>query len=316
MADVEVTSAVVEETTAPVQKDQKEETEMPKKEAKGAKFVPQIIDIDISKIETLDVTDRTEKELKDVDDLVASMGSKVGQVTPIVVRRSGTKYLLLAGKRRVAAAKKLKWTSILACVVDGERGTDELKMLADNLARQETNPVMQARAIKTLIDNKIYTTQLAVAEAMGVSQGFVSQRLALLSQNKDVQQAIAEKVLPVAVARMKAKDAATKKEEGRAADRKSQAKAQAKKRSLKDMKDEVASSTFYRIDSDVLRPSSGEWDPKTFQIWTSKKQVKVQFLLSAKDMSDGLTKGIAGIIKQVGEAEVDKAIRGNRRKSQ
>ncbi len=70
------------------------------------------------RLDEITVGGRHRQELGDIDGLAASL-TEVGLLQPVVVTPEGT---LIAGARRLAAAKLLGWTSIPAAVVDRRRG--------------------------------------------------------------------------------------------------------------------------------------------------------------------------------------------------
>jgi len=93
------------------------------------------------------VNDRIRKDLGDVESLAASF-KRYGQITPIVINK---KNALIAGGRRLKAAKLLGWTTINAIIMDS---TDELECLEieveENSHRKEFNEEEAAAAAQKL----------------------------------------------------------------------------------------------------------------------------------------------------------------------
>jgi ParB family transcriptional regulator, chromosome partitioning protein len=135
----------------------------------------------------------------DVDDLVRSMNDR-GQLQPILVRSdtadadASPYWLVVAGNRRVEAARKLGWGKINALELDD--GSDPLAAsAAENMARKAMHPVDTWRAMSSLVDGG--KTVLGAAEALGIEERF-ARRLNMLGRlSPDMIEAIAaERQLP------------------------------------------------------------------------------------------------------------------------
>lgn len=88
------------------------------------------------KISDIKVKKRVRQELEDVNALSDSL-KKYGQIEPIVLTQ---KYKLIAGQRRLEAAKKLGWTEIEAHILDVEDKADLLELeIEENLQRKAFN---------------------------------------------------------------------------------------------------------------------------------------------------------------------------------
>ncbi|MGW7594747.1 ParB/RepB/Spo0J family partition protein, partial [Streptomyces rubiginosohelvolus] len=94
----------------------------------------------------------------------------------------GTKYVVIDGNSRLAAAREAGLTEIKV-MLDDKLGSnpDEIleSALVANIHRQELNHLDEAKALEQLL--KIHGTQEALAARLHRSQGWVSQRLALLT---------------------------------------------------------------------------------------------------------------------------------------
>ena len=85
------------------------------------------------KIADIKVKKRVRRELEDLNALAESL-KKFGQIEPIVITPRGK---LIAGQRRLEAAKKLGWTEIEAHVVDVDDTADLLELeIEENLQRK------------------------------------------------------------------------------------------------------------------------------------------------------------------------------------
>jgi ParB family chromosome partitioning protein len=88
-------------------------------------------------LESIVVRKRIRRELGDISGLMESLKT-YGQLTPIIINR---KYELIAGFRRLQAAKKLGWKSIEAVMMD--RPTEQQKLeleIEENVQRLELSP--------------------------------------------------------------------------------------------------------------------------------------------------------------------------------
>ncbi len=114
-----------------------------------------------------------------------------GIVQPIVVRRQGQGYEIVAGERRWRAAQLAGLRKIPAVVRDV--ADDKLLELAliENIQRQELNPIEEANAYRKLIDTLGYT-QEAVAESVGKDRTLIATTIRLLKLPGDIQTLIEE----------------------------------------------------------------------------------------------------------------------------
>lgn len=117
---------------------------------------------------------------EDLSSLVDSLG-KQGQQTPIIVRPlSGeelAKYEIVAGRRRLAAAKELGWSTIKAFVRTLDDKAAFIAQGVENAERLETSFIERARASHQA--TTLGFEQQEVAEFLGVSAGLVSQMISL-----------------------------------------------------------------------------------------------------------------------------------------
>jgi ParB family chromosome partitioning protein len=99
-----------------------------------------------------------------------------GLLQPIVVRRAGRKFELVAGHRRLEAARQLGWQTIDAVVRTASEGDAYLLTLIENLQREDLSPREEADALTALVRERAWSTR-QVASAIHRSQAFVSKRL-------------------------------------------------------------------------------------------------------------------------------------------
>ncbi len=137
-----------------------------------------ILELGIDQIQPNSEQPRTRFEETALAELSQSIKAN-GIVQPIVVRRKGDAYQIVAGERRWRAAQKAGLRNVP--VVVREVADEKLLELAliENIQRQELNPIEEARAYRKLIDT-IGLTQDVVAERVGKERSLISTALRLL----------------------------------------------------------------------------------------------------------------------------------------
>ena len=127
----------------------------------------------------------------------------IGQVVALVVKphpdKKG-KYLLVDGRRRYMALQDLKVKEAAVTFTDGDETEMYTKSLVANINREGHNPLEIANAFSELIEGGMNNRQ--IARACGVSEGHVSQHLALLDLDSAVQKAISKEVISMSQARV------------------------------------------------------------------------------------------------------------------
>jgi ParB family chromosome partitioning protein len=120
-----------------------------------------------------------------LDDLAKSI-SVNGVVQPVLLRRKGARFELIAGERRWRAAVRAGLTKIPAVL----RNVSDEKVLEialiENIQREDLNPIEEARAYKRLIET-LGLTQETVAERVGRDRSYVTNYLRLLRLPEDIQ---------------------------------------------------------------------------------------------------------------------------------
>jgi ParB family chromosome partitioning protein len=137
-----------------------------------------------------------------LDELAASIRAN-GIIQPILVRRTGGMYRIIAGERRWRAAQKaglLKVPVVIRDIPDGaERQLLELA-LVENLQREDLNPIDEALAYHRLVE-EFGLTQDQVAAAVGKDRTSVANYLRLLRLPDEVRGDVASGALSMGHAR-------------------------------------------------------------------------------------------------------------------
>ncbi|HWB68585.1 MAG TPA: ParB/RepB/Spo0J family partition protein, partial [Solirubrobacterales bacterium] len=153
-----------------------------------------VLDIDAIEVEE-GFNPRQRFDEKEMAELVASI-EESGLTSALTVRpNGGSKHVLVAGERRLIAARKagLKQVPVLIREGDGALAA----AIAENLIRADLDPVEEARALKRLAELEKLGTHKALAKRVGKSAAFVSERLRLLELPDGCQAAIGAGKVPV-----------------------------------------------------------------------------------------------------------------------
>jgi ParB family chromosome partitioning protein len=138
-------------------------------------------------------------EEKALEELAASIREH-GIIEPILVRRDGGKYRILAGERRWRAAQRAGLKEVPAVVREAsEREAFELA-LVENLQREDLNAIEEAEAYEVLLDDH-GLTQEAIAERVGKDRSTVANALRLLKLPVEVRDLVRDGKLDMGHAR-------------------------------------------------------------------------------------------------------------------
>lgn len=112
-----------------------------------------------------------------------------GIIQPLVVRKLGDKYEIIAGERRYKAASLIGMTKVPCIIMDLNDNESAEVAVIENIQRKEMTPLEEARSFKKLLDRG-YLTQDDLARRMGKSQPAIANKLRLLNLDEVVQDAI------------------------------------------------------------------------------------------------------------------------------
>src|SRR3989338_4094008 len=110
-----------------------------------------------------------------------------GILQPLVVTHAGGGYQLIAGERRLRAAKIVQLATVPVLVRDVERQQQLELALIENIQRQNLNPVEEAVAYQRLVA-EFNLTQEALGERLGKSRSGITNTLRLLNLSEEIQQ--------------------------------------------------------------------------------------------------------------------------------
>lgn len=122
------------------------------------------------------------------DESLASLADSIrvnGLIQPILVRKDGQKYEIIAGERRWRASKMAGLKEIPCLLKDVDEKASAKFALIENIQREDLNPIEEAIAYKKLMkDHKL--TQEEVAREIGKSRPYIANTIRLLNLNREV----------------------------------------------------------------------------------------------------------------------------------
>ncbi|MBQ3219086.1 MAG: ParB/RepB/Spo0J family partition protein [Clostridia bacterium] len=137
-----------------------------------------------------------EGALKELADSI----SKHGVIMPIIVNKSGDRYMIIAGERRFRASKLAGLTKVPVIIKTyNERQIKEISLI-ENLQREDLNPIEAATAMRSLMD-EYGMTQEDLADRIGKSRSAIANTLRLLNLAPEVIKMVANGALSAGHAR-------------------------------------------------------------------------------------------------------------------
>lgn len=133
------------------------------------------------------------------EELIASIRQK-GILQPIIIRKVGEGYEVIAGERRFRAAKSLNLPEIPAVVRNVSDEEAMVISIMENIQREELNAIDEAKAFFRLI-NEFNFTQDSVAQSVGKDRSTINNHLRLLKLPAEIQKSIAEGLINMGHAR-------------------------------------------------------------------------------------------------------------------
>jgi ParB family chromosome partitioning protein len=137
------------------------------------------------------------------DEAIASLAvsiREVGILQPVVVRKAGAGYELIAGERRLRAAKLAGLATIPVVVRDTDDADTLREALIENIHREDLGPIELAEAFRQLLE-ELGLKQEELADRVGVSRSHIANTIRLLQLPIDVQQLLTDGKLQAGHAR-------------------------------------------------------------------------------------------------------------------
>lgn len=140
--------------------------------------INKVLEVKISDIIPNPYQPRTNFDQSDIETLASSIAEN-GILQPLTVRRLGSKYELIAGERRLRAAKFCNMDTVPCIVYDIDQRESAILALVENIQREDLSFFDEALAIEKLI--KFYgMTQEDAASKLGKAQSTIANKLRLL----------------------------------------------------------------------------------------------------------------------------------------
>lgn len=147
-----------------------------------------VVDLPLAKIVANPFQPRLHFDEASIKELAQSIKEN-GLLTPIIVRKAGANYQIIAGERRFRATKTLGVKTITAIVRETNDETMATLALIENLQRDNLDPIEEARAYANLM-GQLDLTQSKLADRVGKERTTVANALRLLKLPDKVQELV------------------------------------------------------------------------------------------------------------------------------
>ena len=117
-----------------------------------------------------------------------------GVIQPLIVRKKGRQYEIVAGERRWRAAKAAGLTKVPVVVREYDDSAMMEVALVENMQRSDLDPIEEARGIKNMMD-ALKVTQEEAAKRLGMSRAALANSLRLLKLPEGAAQLVTDKKL-------------------------------------------------------------------------------------------------------------------------
>ncbi len=154
-----------------------------------ARSVELIVELDVNSVLPNPDQPRTHFDEQDIKGLAASIRA-VGLLQPIIVRRAGDNYFVVAGERRLRAAALAGLGKIRSIVIEADEVKNISLALIENIQRTDLNPIEEAQAYRVLLD-RFSLKQQDIADQVGKDRATVANMLRLLQLPAEIQEALA-----------------------------------------------------------------------------------------------------------------------------
>lgn len=149
----------------------------------------------VKKVDILKVEPNKNQPRKHFDEeALAELADSIkthGLLSPIVVRRNGDSFQIIAGERRWRASKKAGLTEVDIIEIEADDKSVMELALIENLQREDLNPIEEAAGYKNLMEN-FSLSQEEVAKRVGKSRSNIANTLRLLALSDEILKMISE----------------------------------------------------------------------------------------------------------------------------
>ena len=160
-----------------------------------------VLELPIADIERSPFQPRREFKEEELKELAESLRNN-GLVQPPTVRKNAKgRYELVAGERRLRAARLAGWKKIRVTLVEADDLTAAAMTTTENINREDLNPIEEAVSYRTL-QEKFNLTQADVAERVGKGRATVANSVRLLELPDEVRGLVSNRLLSVGHAKV------------------------------------------------------------------------------------------------------------------
>jgi ParB family chromosome partitioning protein len=127
---------------------------------------------------------------EDAIERLAESIQKNGILQPIIVRRAGKQFEIIAGERRWRAARRAGLKEVPVVVRENVSDVEMLELaLLENVQRQDLNPVEKARGYRRLMD-EFKKSHEEIAKSVGMDRATIANTLRLLELPAEIQESV------------------------------------------------------------------------------------------------------------------------------
>ena len=150
--------------------------------------VDSVFRVKLSEIKENSLQPRTVYDDNKLSDLILSIKEK-GVLQPILIRSRDSGYEVIAGERRLRAARALGMEEVPVIVKSVNDGEALVLALVENIQREDLNAIEEARAFNRLM-LEFNFTQEKIAQSVGKDRSTVSNILRLLKLPQEIQESV------------------------------------------------------------------------------------------------------------------------------
>ncbi len=165
----------------------------------GAATESELVELTVDQLDPTPYQPRQYFDDARLEELAASIRSN-GILQPIVVRRQGERFEIIAGERRWRAAQKAGIVRVPCVIKDVPDGKVLELSLIENIQREELNPIEEASAYHRLIE-QLNVTQEEIAQRVGKDRSSIANSLRLLKLPEAIQRLVEDAKLSMGHAR-------------------------------------------------------------------------------------------------------------------
>lgn len=153
-----------------------------------------LIEIEVEKIKPNPYQPRESFDEKRLSGLAESIKEK-GMIQPVVVRKKQDGFEIVAGERRLRAAKSVGLKLIPAIIMEGLSKQSMLELtLVENVQREDLNPIEEAKGYKRLLE-ECGLTQKELSKRVGKDRSSIANTLRLLNLPEEVKKLILSDII-------------------------------------------------------------------------------------------------------------------------